>query len=55
MKTIAEVFRDAMKRINEIDKPEFKAGIEECDTCGQMSRLKGGLCDWCQKVYEANK
>lgn len=32
-----------------------KKDLEECDTCGQLSHLKNGLCDWCQKVYEANK
>lgn len=25
----------------------------ECDTCGQIdSDLKGGLCAWCQRVYD---
>ena len=30
-------------------------GTYECDTCGQISRLTSGLCDWCYKTYEANK
>ena len=34
---------------------EKKDEIDECDTCGQFSRLKGGLCDWCQRTYESNK
>ena len=31
------------------------AGVHECDTCGQISHLTAGLCDWCYKTYEANK
>lgn len=50
--------KDLIKKIVErIDGEEEtkKDEIDECDTCGQFSRLKGGLCDWCQKVYKANK
>lgn len=50
--------QDLIKKIVDcIDTEEEtkKDGLEECDTCGQFSRLKGGLCDWCQKVYESNK
>lgn len=52
---IVDLIKRIADRINSIDAPDVRDGIEECDTCGQYSRLKGGLCDWCQKVYEANK
>lgn len=38
---------EMIKRIND--------ELDECEICGQLSHLKHGLCDWCQKVYEANK
>lgn len=34
-----------------VEKPE----LEECDCCGQISRLNEGLCIWCHNVYKANK
>lgn len=52
---IVDLIKKIADRINSIDAPDVREGIEECDTCGQYSRLKEGLCDWCQKVYEANK
>jgi hypothetical protein len=52
---IADLIKKIADRINGIDAPQVRDGIDECDTCGQYSRLKDGLCDWCQKVYEANK
>ena len=33
----------------------YAHGMDECDTCGQISRLTAGLCDWCYRTYEANK
>lgn len=46
--------KDLIKQIEdkiEEENPE----MEECDTCGQISRLKCGLCDWCQRTYESHK
>ena len=41
--------------MKEEDKKVDEEKMEECDTCGQISHLKEGLCEWCQKTYEANK
>lgn len=47
---------DLIKQIVEkIEEEKENPEMEECDTCGQFSRLKGGLCDWCQRTYESNK
>lgn len=46
---------EMIKRITSKNDLLLKQELEECDTCGQLSHLKHGLCDWCQKVYEANK
>lgn len=48
---LIELIKRFMSRVNEIDS----TGLEECDTCGQISHLDDGLCEWCQKVYESNK
>ncbi len=48
-------FMEMIKRIKNDPLFEKKKKLDECDTCGQLSHLKHGLCDWCQKVYEANK
>lgn len=48
--------RDLIKQIEEkIEDEREPPEMEECDTCGQISRLKCGLCEWCQKTYESNK
>jgi hypothetical protein len=47
------IIKDLIKEIE--DKIEDEKDMEECDTCGQISRLKCGLCEWCQKTYESNK
>jgi hypothetical protein len=50
--------RDLIKKIVDSLDDEGKTEkqeMEECDTCGQISRLRCGLCDWCQKTYESNK
>ena len=39
---------DLIKQI--VDKIEEEK-MEECDTCGQISRLKCGLCEWCRKIH----
>lgn len=46
---------EIIKRITSKNDKTLHQDVEECDTCGQFSRLKNGFCDWCQKVYEANK
>jgi hypothetical protein len=49
---IADLIKQIVEKIEEEkETPEMK----ECDTCGQISHLKGGLCEWCQKTYESNK
>jgi hypothetical protein len=48
---IADLIKQIVDRIDE----EKKDDIDECDTCGQFSRLKGGLCDWCQRTYERDE
>jgi hypothetical protein len=50
---ILDLIKKIVDRIE--GEEEKKDEIDECDTCGQFSRLKGGLCDWCQRTYESNK
>ena len=46
------IIKDLIKEIE--DKIEDET-MDECDTCGQISRLRCGLCEWCQRTYEKNK
>jgi len=49
---IADLIKQIVDKIeDERERPE----MEECDTCGQISRLKCGLCEWCKRTYESNK
>jgi hypothetical protein len=49
---IADLIKQIVEKIKEEkEKPE----MEECDTCGQISRLKCGLCEWSQRKYASNK
>jgi hypothetical protein len=49
---IADLIKQIVDKIeDERERPE----MVECDTCGQISRLRCGLGDWCQKTYESNK
>jgi hypothetical protein len=50
------IIKDLIKHIEDkILKETEKPEMDECDTCGQISHLKCGLCEWCQKTYEKNK
>ena len=33
----------------------FRRKDLECDTCGQISNLTNGLCDYCIRFYKAYK
>lgn len=46
---------EELKKITTKNDETLREDMQECDTCGQISRLRNGFCDWCQKVYESNK
>lgn len=44
-----QIYNDRPRVFKQIS---LRDAFKECDTCGQISSTtKGGLCDWCQKVY----
>lgn len=48
---IANLIKQIVEKMDEEKRPE----MEECDTCGQVSRLIGGLCEYCKRIHERDE